>query len=352
METFRIVLMIMIILLHVTGHGGILSEVEIESVNFYIVYIIHGLSVCAVDCFIIMFGFFQCNKNIKIKKLYKLYMQIIFYSIIIFIAISIFTNQILVSNIIITILPIIYGRWWFITKYILLFLISPIINSILIRFNKNNLKVIVLVMISILYIIPTIFINSSINNDNYGLINLIGLYVIGYFIKVNEDSFNLSKYKYMIYYLLCMFIPTILNITISIYSNKASKLLWQNYNFFVVLGAIMLFLFFLNIKIESNFINMIGSSTLAVYIIHDDPMVRSILYNIFETNSWANEKYMISYIFIFSISIFIFCIIIDKIRVFIMRGIEEVFWIKLINNKRFDHIKKKKDDIFEQLLKT
>lgn len=67
-ELLRIILMFMIISLHLIGHGGLFSNVEIGSKNFYILNIIHGLSVVAVNCFIIVFCYFQYNKSISLKK--------------------------------------------------------------------------------------------------------------------------------------------------------------------------------------------------------------------------------------------------------------------------------------------
>ncbi|MGL5821546.1 MAG: acyltransferase, partial [Sarcina sp.] len=79
-ELGRIILMFMVITLHYLGHGGVLTNVAIGSFNFYISYFLEGLSIIAVNTFIIMFGYFQSKSSFKLYKVIKFYLMILFYS--------------------------------------------------------------------------------------------------------------------------------------------------------------------------------------------------------------------------------------------------------------------------------
>ncbi len=82
-ELFRIVLMIMVISIHYLLHGGVLKNLTPDDTNYYIVNIIYSCIRVAVNCFVLISGYFGIKFNIK--KLIKFELQILFYSISIFI---------------------------------------------------------------------------------------------------------------------------------------------------------------------------------------------------------------------------------------------------------------------------
>lgn len=77
-----------------------------------------------------------------------------------------------------------------------------------------------------------------------------------------------------------------------------------------------------NIK-YSRCINGIANSTFAVLLIHDDPLVRKIVWTrIFNNASFGTSEYLWLHAFITIVSIYTFCILVDKIYVY---GIKSAF---------------------------
>lgn len=60
--------MAMIVALHVIGHGKAQNETEIVSINFIFINLLKSLSIVAVNCFILISGFYGIFSNFKFKK--------------------------------------------------------------------------------------------------------------------------------------------------------------------------------------------------------------------------------------------------------------------------------------------
>jgi len=111
-ELLRIVLILMIICLHYMVHGGALNSLSQSDFNFYIAYAFESFCIVAVDCFILITGFFQINNKYQFKKVVDLWTQVFFYSILLSSIFWVFKFEpITIGNITKMLLPVITGRW-------------------------------------------------------------------------------------------------------------------------------------------------------------------------------------------------------------------------------------------------
>ena len=68
-ELLRIILMIFVITLHYNGMCGHALEYCLGGVNFYFTRLTESICICAVNCFMIISGYFlSFNKEIKFKE--------------------------------------------------------------------------------------------------------------------------------------------------------------------------------------------------------------------------------------------------------------------------------------------
>ena len=84
-------------------------------------------------------------------------------------------------------------------------------------------------------------------------------------------------------------------------------------------GAVYTFLFFKNnINFSSKVINFLSSSTLGVYLIHDNPYIRGWVWNkISPGKAYMSSNMILVHAVAKILIIFIICTIIDKIRIFV-----------------------------------
>lgn len=331
-ELLRILSMILIVLHHYTSHGGLATIPEVGINKFIGEFINMGGKLGAV-IFIIITGYFMIESKFKIKKLIKLILEVLFYSMLIMVVL-ILTNQIDFSfkTFLKNLFPISYGQYWFITFYVGIYLFSPFINKLANSLNREKYKVFLILAAFTLVVIPTILVSANLFYN--GFIYFVFLYLFGGYIKKYDVKLNKRKALAIICVILiammsCSIICTYLgeNITIAkkgiYYFHKANSLP-------ILLLAVYIFLFFKEIKIKnSKIISFLGKTSLAVYLISDHPSLRMILWKkILKTqNFWyTSPVILVLHIVISVVGTYLICAMIDIMRIHLVEN--NIFKIK------------------------
>ena len=95
-----------------------------------------------MNVFVLITGYFMIDGKFKIKKVINLVLQVFTYTFIFLIINCLLNNQVSLQQIIKSILPVMYSHYWFITTYIILYILSPYINKFVKSINKEELGVI------------------------------------------------------------------------------------------------------------------------------------------------------------------------------------------------------------------
>lgn len=340
-EFLRIICMLMIVLLHTLGHGGGLTNTNVNSFNFFISHLIESLSIVAVNVYVIITGYFSINKTkINIYKLLILYAQMYFYSILISsVFILIKPDLIDLKQIINSVLPFSTQLWWFMSIYLVLSLLTPYINRLLIVLRKRELDYLIAILFFIFILWPSgIKILKPIDDSGgYSLYHFIFMYIVGAYINLRWKEKSFKKVLSSIIYISGSILLAIINVFIS-------RLLGRNfgvysYNFILIfITSVALFLFFKEIKLKNKFINRISILTLGIYLIHDHPLVRKTIYDVLGySRSFNTNNYILTTIIV-ALVIFILCMIIELARQYIFNFIGKNLLTKRCN--------------FSQLIKT
>lgn len=335
-ELLRIICMIMIIALHTQSHGGALAKNNLGSFEFLISNLIESFSIVAVNCYILISGFFGIDSKFKIKKFLKLYSQMFFYSIIISTIFWISDKSMLsIYGILQAVFPLNMKIWWFMSVFLILYLFTPYINKLLKTLNKREINLLILILMLVIVIFPSIpFFNSIILDGGYSLCYFILLYIVGAYIKIFfKDSIFNKKIFFMIY-IFCCIILCALNIGISIICGHQNGI--YSYNFILIfISSISLFIFFKELNIKSRFINRLSTLTLGVYLISDHPYVRDWIYNYLGYDNYFNKSSFFLYTIYIIFLIYIITSIIEYIRQNIFKNIEKINFLKKIKCKNF-----------------
>lgn len=67
-ELLRIISMIMILILHYLGHGGILDNLSANNFYYYIAWTLEGICFVAVNIYVLITGYFLCTSKANLKK--------------------------------------------------------------------------------------------------------------------------------------------------------------------------------------------------------------------------------------------------------------------------------------------
>lgn len=330
LEILRII-SIILILFHHFYYNNINLDYSNLTIQQFIIQFLSSAGKIGVNCFILITGYFMIESRCKMKKLLKLYGQILFYSIFgVILSTVLFRTNIGIKDLLKSILPISYNNWWFMTTYIIVYLLSNYINKFLKSISKKEYILLMVLLLIIWSIIPTL-INGKIGFSNIDWFIL--LYMIGAYIKlyVNNDNINIKKVIILLNILIVLSAISIIGL-----NNLYNRFKINPLHFALPMNQILplsisicLFLIFLNYKCNnSKIINRIASCTLGVYLIHTHLLLRDIIWiRIFKVNDFINSEYVVLYEIFVIIVIYSICTIIEYIR----QNTVEKLYIKLID---------------------
>ena len=338
LELLRIINMLLIIAHHLAVHTPFIFE------NIHIKYVVYFLSLggkIGVNSFVLLTGYLLVDRKLKIKNLFKIWIDVFFYSITI-LGFFYFYDKSYIPEIKFFIFPITYCLYWFITFYFIIYIILYFFNIQLYNVERK----IYLKFIIILIIFWSIL--SSFPNTNLGyseVLWFILLYLIGGYIKLHIKKIK-NKYLYLFIGIILYFIVFIRVITshnvLELNEYIITPYIGMN-NFFILLISIFLILFFSNLNMKYNkYINIVSSTTLGIYLIHDNPSVRTFLWtHYFKLFEITKSKYLILSSIKVIFIIFFICMVIDLIRKFIVevllkKGINQFYEILLFLNNKID----------------
>lgn len=154
LELLRIIAMIMVITVHYVGHGRVLDNVEVFSLNFYVSNLMQAFTTFSVPIYVMISAYFMCEKEFKLKRVFKIWLQVFFYSISIYLLTLVLgLNEFSMLQFIKNILPIICNQYSFVTAYIMLLILSPFLNKVIEVFDKGLYEKLVITLIIMFFCI-------------------------------------------------------------------------------------------------------------------------------------------------------------------------------------------------------
>lgn len=337
-ELLRIIATIMIILLHLLVHGGVVDAATPFSVKYYVLWTLCSFCYIAVNLYVLIFGYHQCESTFKVKKVFMLLLEVWFYSVIIFLVLYCTSNfNMTFQNICLVFLPTLNCAYWYITIYLGAYILSPFMNWIINRIDKEQHLLLLKVLIILFSIWPSFaFLSVTLNfGGGFGIVWFIVLYFLGAYIRKYYQT-SQNKLKLSGLYLLFAFALPVSKFLIAHFSQATGVTvvpdsIFYSYNSILVFGAsVCLFLLFLTFSINKAFlvktINCIASTTLGVYLIHDNIFVRDLLWEKLKIYELIDHPYFYFIIAGTVFVIFFVCFVIDKIRQLIFISLEK--WTK------------------------
>ena len=319
-ELLRIISMVLIVLTHYTFHNGVVNSSLDVGINRYILEIITIGNIGLLNYMYVM-GYFnsKMSQPFKLKKLVLLILKVMFYSLVIYFIFVLFgLEKISFKGLVQNLFPISFKKYWFITAYLLTYILCPFINKLLNNLNQKEHLSLIGIGILIFSVLTTLFNKDYYCND---LVLFILCYIIGgYFAKYNCILLNNKKRNKKIF-ITCITILLLSNLVFDLVGMKYSLFATHSIYFYgkksivTFILSILVFNYVINKK-EKNIpkINIISKYVLGVYLISDNYLIRSVLWtDILNVKGYVNSNFLIFHIILSVLSVFIVCWIIDFI---------------------------------------
>lgn len=332
-ELLRILCILMVIAGHYYAHGIAYAmapfTLENYSLRILALQLISFGADIANDIFIIITGYYMVTSTMKNSRILKLFGQMIFYAWAIALLFHLtglenFTTESLKA----ALLPFWSGENWFVTCYILLCLLIPFLNPFIETLEQKSFAKLLVILFVIRFVTPLLD-TRTFWSTTHGLEQFILLYFIGSYIRLHGFQTKLLQNKWSVRILLLLLIGFwgIISAGCGIqglhYKNETLLAdVTKYYPLFSILISPVFLIVVLGLKpFYSKFINKISGSVLAVYLIHDNPLVRKYIWWTISPNiNQIGSNHIFIHMTEKVLIVFTLCIIIDQCRIYLLEN--------------------------------
>ncbi len=315
-ELLRIISILMVFYIHCNywSLGVVNSEVIHEQpiVSGFRIFL-QQLCACGVNAFVLISGWFGIKATYK--GICKLLFQICFWGGGGFLLAFFLYEPIRLSDI----FKVFWfgGCYWFVMNYVVLYVMSPILNSYIQTTSPKQLLTILLLFFVTEFAYGWIY---PIGPWAYGysVISFVGLYLLASYIRLySKRVISLQSGICFSFFLLSIFIPSSIEYSGMWVFGKDFRMIAYS-SPFVIISSVLLLLSFCRIKLQSKLINNIAVSVLPLYLLQCHPAIETFFQK--KMNSFfmafGPSKYLFFSLF-FGVSALIFVVVLDKARLII-----------------------------------
>ncbi|MDN6967829.1 acyltransferase [Oenococcus sp. UCMA 17063] len=318
-ELLRVFAMLLIVFHHV----DLIIPVWPRDLNFYQMFLINffgDFGKVGVNLFVLITGYFMCNKKIRTKNVVRIWIETVFYGWLTLCVGLLIGHSFQLKSLLSFIFPVLFSLRWFATAYLIVYLFIPFLNPIIKTNKAKNILFLFFILLFVLSIMPTIRLNPGYSDVGW----LIFVYLLGgFFAKYSVDinRFFSARFTFIssfivFFLIICvLYLSLILGKNISIFKAIPDYLMIQNSSFLSLIFSILIFFIFLRIKIQSNFINFVASLMFGIYLFHAPVLEFLISKYVNLSNLSNNGIFLILYLVLSPIIVFCFFGFIEFLRI-------------------------------------
>ncbi len=328
MELLRIIAMFLILVVHSDyfSLGAPTREDIIASPLASVTRVgIESVSLICVNLFIFISGWFGIT--LKRHKIADLLFQIAyFYFGLFFIALIAGYASINLHSI--RLLLLLTKHNWFIPAYLLLCILSPVLNSFI---DNTDRKRFLTVLVGFFAVQTWCgWLAESDTFRGYSTISFTGIYLLARYISKYNLADYISKERAIIVFVGCTTINTIIGL-VTTYTGKLTALYMPYINPLTTIATVSFALIFVKLSFKSNIINFIAKSVFAVFLLHSNFNLvdRFTGLNIYIFNNYSGVI-VLAMIFIACCAWFAAAVVIDQPRIWLWRRIQTYRWTRNI----------------------
>ena len=309
-----------------------------------------ALSICAVDIFVLISGYFMCDNNKRtLLKPLELIIQVILIKEAVYLGYVILGKaEFSFGQIGKNLIPL----NWFVILYITLYFISPFLNLLWDAVRKRGAGITLIIVLGLLFsVIPTVlesvaeFTGTDLNLMStigmygsmmgYSIVNFSLVYLIGAYL--HDEKEKKGSFIRLLIYLVLLVAWAFAEMRFG--TDFMYMRTWYYCNPIVILIAVELLLIFRGFKIGSKrWINSLASASFTVYLVHENILI--FLRN--ESMGEWNVLVLLLHLLASVVGIYLICYLVWVIYDFIMSRIYKVTLAKtFLNNDLYVKLRRK-----------
>lgn len=337
-ELLRIVMMLVIIAHHYVVNSGLLDVISdnmLSSRSLFLLLFGWG-GKYAINCFIMITGYFMCKQEITLNKFLKLFLEIEFYKIGIYLIFLITGySEFSIKDMVKTVLPVYSIGTGFMASYLVFFLFIPYLNILIKGIEEKQYIRLIVLCVLVFTMFPSVL-KADVKIGYVGWFMVI--YLIAAYIRLYPKPWFDDNRLWGIATIILLILSWGSVIACAWVSNYLGK---NAYYYFVndsnkvlaLFPAIATFMYFRNLKLGyKKWINNIAATTLGVLLIHanSDTMRQWLWRDVLGNVKAYDSEYLVVHAVLSVIGVYIICVLVDLARI---RFIERPVMGLLTNNR-------------------
>jgi surface polysaccharide O-acyltransferase-like enzyme len=345
LDLLRLVLMFMVVVLHVLGHGGVLNSAIPLTAQYNVAWLLEALAYCAVNCYALISGYVYIDSKYKFSSLILIWLQVLVYSLGIGLCVWVAKPDTFSLRVLIDFLfPVSKSRYWYFSAYFGLFILIPFLNAAINALPKTQLKSYIFLLFLVFSVLPTFARQDTFSlNSGYSMFWLAYLYIIGACIKKcdwwNTLESRLASTIYLSYILISWGIKiSFEGITTCLFGYSKAGYTFISYTSpTMVLAAVALFISFKNATVSpklTRLISQLSPAAFGVYLIHEHQYIKEhLIVGKFSFLCEYNTPLMVIGVIASALLIFSGCLFIDWVRCKIFKSMHVKEFLEKIESK-------------------
>ncbi|MBE5884087.1 MAG: acyltransferase [Lachnospiraceae bacterium] len=340
LEILRCLAMMMVVVLHYLDKGKLLPELtgaEMGGIGIA-AWLLEAFCIVAVNVYMLISGYFLYTSSFKLSRLLQLFLQVWTYSVVIGL-LAAFTGILPAAEVdthyFLTLLfPISMGHYWFMTAYVFLYLLLPLIGAGVRKMSKEQMQLTLALLLIVFCLMKTVLpVRLEMDSRGMDCLWYVCVFVAAAYIRRFGVRFLESKAKAFGLYLIgCLGIVAECFVLRQIYLRTGSldrilSISLEYNHLLTFLAAVGLFSFFLRLKLSgrlSGLLARLAPYTLGVYLLHENQGVRYAWENWLGADQISSIGGLLLGTILAAVSVFICGIIVEWLRSLLMRGIHFV----------------------------
>lgn len=327
LDLLRAVAMLFVIIWHFIGQGGLLEHAVPGSGKYWNLSLVQILTICCVNLYGLTTGYLLCDKPFRLSRVTKLWVTTVFWSVAVScVLFAVFPETRTFEEAVSMFLPILRGRYWFFTAYVVVMLLSPVLNLVIRSLSRGQFKLLLAVLFLLFGVIPVGALGNDVMRISAGhhFSWMIVLYILGGYLRRYGSSRSKSPRVLLgSYFVLSLAHLAYRFVTMSVGLDGFSTLLLTYPSPVTVAQAICLFLYFKDVFAEISADGLFGKlirfaapGVYSVYVIHVHPRVywNDKIVGLFRAwDDWSMPA-VCAAIFAAAAALFAACICLDALR--------------------------------------
>lgn len=353
LELLRCLAMMMVVVLHYLGKGGLLPGLSGADLNGTGVaaWLAETFCIVAVNVYMFISGYFLSTSTFKLSRLLQLWFQVWCYSVVfgVLAALTGAVTEVPVdTHYFLTLMfPVSMGHYWFMTAYIFLYLLTPVLGRAIRAMTKQQLQLTIVSLLVVFSLTKSVLpLRLEMDSQGYDCLWYVCVFMSAAYVRrFGLPRMNKAWKGMLLYVGGCMLIfgGTMALRWVYLSTGSLGRMLnmCMEYNhIFTFLAALGLFMAFLNIKlpekgIVTSVIEKTAPYTLGVYLLHENIGLRYVWQNWLRADRISGVGELVVWTLIAAVCVFCVGVFTDAMYKLFVKGLGAAFGVLPLGRKWF-----------------